>query len=91
MRVTTATIKNLEALSKKDRSAKIWYYPLELIHIQTLSLRDVPEGSPVVAKNLCASPSRDKHRAKKVHTRDGKLAHATPGNAWRTKSNGRRR
>jgi hypothetical protein len=54
-------------------------YRLKVIRIQTTSLRDVPEDIPVVAKHfLCKFLSGDEHGAKTVHTKDTKLADATP-------------
>ena len=52
MRVVAATNKNLEAAIKEPTFREDLYYRLKVIHIQTPSLREVPEDIPVLANHF---------------------------------------
>jgi DNA-binding NtrC family response regulator len=44
--VIAATNKDLEAAIKEKRFARIWYYGLKVLHIQTPSPRELPADIP---------------------------------------------
>jgi DNA-binding NtrC family response regulator len=54
VRIIAATNKNLEAAIKERAFREDLYYRLKVIHIQTPSLRDVPEDIPVLANHFLA-------------------------------------
>ncbi|MGB7946811.1 MAG: sigma-54-dependent Fis family transcriptional regulator [Candidatus Binatia bacterium] len=54
VRIIAATNKNLEAAIKERAFREDLYYRLKVIHIQTPSLRDVPDDIPVLANHFLA-------------------------------------
>ncbi len=54
VRIIAATNKNLEAAIKERTFREDLYYRLKVIHIETPSLRDVPEDIPVLANHFLA-------------------------------------
>ena len=52
VRIIAATNQNLEAAIKEHTFREDLYYRLKVIHIQTPSLRDVPEDIPVLANHF---------------------------------------
>ena len=57
MHVTAATNKNLGAAIKERKFREDLYYRLKAIHIQTPSLREVPEDIPGLAILKCGPRS----------------------------------
>jgi Nif-specific regulatory protein len=58
IRVIAATNKNLEAAIKEHTFREDLYYRLKVIHIETPSLRDVPEDIPVLANHFLSKYCR---------------------------------
>jgi transcriptional regulator with PAS, ATPase and Fis domain len=58
VRVAAATNKSLESCIKERPFREDLYYRLKVIHIQTPSLRDVPEDIPVLADHFLSKYDR---------------------------------
>ena len=84
VRVIAATNKNLEAAIKEHTFREDLYYRLKVIHIQTPSLRDVPEDIPVLGNHFLAKYCKMMNTELKQFTTGGLeelSSYSWPGNA----------
>jgi two-component system NtrC family response regulator len=84
VRVIAATNKNLEAAIKERTFREDLYYRLKVIHIQTPSLRDVPEDIPVLGNHFLAKYCKMMNTELKQFTTRGLeelSSYSWPGNA----------
>jgi Nif-specific regulatory protein len=84
VRIIAATNKNLEAAIKEHAFREDLYYRLKVIHIQTPSLRDVPEDIAVLANHFLSKYCKMMNTELKQFTPEAleKLSgYAWPGNA----------
>jgi Nif-specific regulatory protein len=84
VRIIAATNQNLEAAIKEHTFREDLYYRLKVIHIQTPSLRDVPEDIPVLANHFLSKYCKMMNTEPKQFT-TGALeelsSYSWPGNA----------
>jgi Nif-specific regulatory protein len=84
VRVIAATNQNLEAGIKEHTFRKDLYYRLKVIHIQTPSLRDVPEDIPVLANHFLSKYCKMMSTEPKQFTTralEEQSSYSWPGNA----------
>ena len=93
IRLIAATNKNLETTIKERMFREDLYYRLKVIHIQTPSLRDVPEDIPVLGNHFLSKYSKMMNTNPKQFT-PGALevlsSYSWPGNARQLENEAKR-
>ena len=93
IRLIAATNKNLETTIKERMFREDLYYRLKVIHIQTPSLRDVPEDIPVLGNHFLSKYSKMMNTDPKQFT-PGALevlsSYSWPGNARQLENEAKR-
>ena len=93
VRIIAATNQNLEAVIKEHTFRKDLYYRLKVIHIQTPSLRDVPQDIPVLGNHFLSKYSKMMNTDPKQFT-PGALevlsSYSWPGNARQLENEAKR-